>query len=115
MNLIIVSSLSCDEGLYFRDITMMAKEELDYSVLLEAQIEDVDYYFNLLKKHGWFDFVEDFVQPEWKEEGVRIDRRLQPEKPLLEINYPKTIKVDSIKCENTLNILGKLKGFKKWN
>jgi len=115
MNLIIVSSLSCDEGLYFRYITMMAKEELDYSVLLEAQKEDVDYYFNLLKKHGWFDFVEDFVQPEWKEEGVRIDRRLQPEKPLLEINYPKTIKVDSIKCENTLNILGKLKGFKKWN
>ena len=106
MNLIIVSSLSCDEGLYFRYITMMAKEELNYDILLEARKEDVDRYFNLLKKHGWFDFVDDFVQPEWKEEGVRIDK---------ELNYPKTIRVDNIRCENTLNILGQLKSFKKWN
>ena len=52
MNLIVVSSLSCDEGLYFRYITMIAKEELDLEILLEAQKQDVDYYFNLLKKHG---------------------------------------------------------------
>ena len=64
MNLIVVSSLSCDEGLYFRYITMIAKEELDLEILLEAQKQDVDYYFNLLKKHGWFDFVDDFVLPE---------------------------------------------------
>tara|TARA_Y100000593_G_C4215274_1_gene288888 strand:+ start:367 stop:687 length:321 start_codon:yes stop_codon:yes gene_type:complete len=106
MNLIVVSSLSCDEGLYFRYITMIAKQELSYDILLEAQKEDVDYYFNLLKKKGWFDFVDDFVQPEWREEGVRIDK---------ELNYPKTIQVDSIRCENTLNILGQLKGFEKWN
>lgn len=106
MNLIIVSSLSCDEGLYFRYVTMIAREELNYSILLEAQKEDVDYYFNLLKKKGWFDFVDDFVQPEWREEGVRIDK---------ELNYAKTIQVNNIKCENTLNILGQLKGFKKWN
>jgi len=85
---------------------MMAKEELDYTVLLEAQKEDVDHYFNLLKEHGWFDFVYDFVQPEWKVDGVRIDR---------ELNYSKTIQVDRIRCENTLNILGQLKGFQKWN
>lgn len=106
MNLIVVSSLSCDEGLYFRYITMMAKEELDYDVLLEAQKEDTDYYFNLLKKHGWFDFVDDFVQPEWGVEGVRIDK---------ELNYAKTIQVQGIRCENALNILGQLKGFEKWN
>ena len=92
MNLIIVSSLSCDEGLYFRYITMMAKEELSYDILLEASKEETDYYFNLLRKKGWFDFVDDFVLPEWAEEGVRIDR---------ELNYPKTIQVDSIRCENT--------------
>jgi len=115
MNLIIVSSLSYDEGLYFRYITMIAKEDLDYSVLLEARKEDIDHYFNLLKKHGWFDFVEDFVQPEWEEEGVRIDRRSESENPLLEVNYPKTIKVDNIRCENTLGILGRLKDFKRWN
>lgn len=102
MNLIVVSSLSCDEGLYFRHITMMAKEELDFDVLLEAQKNDVDHYFNTLKKHGWFDFVDDIVQPEHKEEGLRIDR---------ELNYPKTIQVDKIRCENTLNILGQIKTF----
>ncbi len=106
MNLIVISSLSCDEGLYFRYITMVAKQELDYDILLEAQKEDVDYYFKLLKRKGWFDFVDDFVLPEWREEGVRIDR---------ELNYPKTIQVDNIRCENTLNILGQLKGFEKWN
>jgi|TARA_Y100000310_G_scaffold267524_1_gene279549 hypothetical protein len=106
MNLIVVSSLSCDEGLYFRYITMIAKEELGYDILLEARKEDVDYYFELLKRKGWFDFVDDFVLPEWREEGVRIDK---------ELNYSRTIQVDSIKCENTLNILGQLKGFEKWN
>lgn len=106
MNLIVVSSLSCDEGLYFRYITMIAKQDLGYDILLEAQKEDIDYYFKLLKKKGWFDFVDDFVQPEWREDGVRIDK---------ELNYSRTIQVDSIKCENTLNILGQLKGFEKWN
>ena len=100
MNLIVVSSLSCDEGLYFRYITMIAKEELDLEILLEAQKQDVDYYFNLLKKHGWYDFVADFVQPEWNIDGVRIDK---------ELNYPKTIKVDKIMCENSLSILGQIK------
>lgn len=106
MNLIIVSDLSCDEGLYFRHVTMMAKTELDYDILLEAQKKNVDYYFKLLKKHGWFDFVDDFVQPEQKEEGVRIDK---------ELNYSRTIQVGSIRCENTLNILGQLKSFREWN
>ena len=47
--------------------------------------------------------MDDIVQPEHKEEGIRIDR---------ELNYPKTIKVDKIQCENTLNILGQLKTFR---
>jgi len=106
MNLIILSSLSYDEGLYFRHVTMIAKEELNYTVLLEAKKEDIDHYFILLKKYGWFDFVYDFVQPEWREEGVRIDK---------ELNYPRTIQVDNIRCENTLNILGQLKSFEEWD
>ena len=51
---------------------MIAKKELDYDVILESQKEDIDYYFNLLKRKGWFDFVDDFVQPEWNIDGVRI-------------------------------------------
>ena len=92
---------------------MMATEELNYDVLLEAQKEDIDYYFNLLKKKGWFDFVDDFVQPEWNEDGIRIDRRSQPKNPILELNYRKTIRVDSIRCENVLGILGQLKSLEK--
>lgn len=103
MNLIIVSSLSCDEGLYFRYITMIAKEELGFDVLLEARKEDVDHYFKTLKDHGWFDFVDDFIQSEHREEGIRVDR---------ELNYPKTIQVDKIRCENTLSIIGQVKSLK---
>ena len=104
MNLIVVSELTCNEGLYFRYISMMANKELDYDVLVEAQEEDVDFYFNLLKEKGWYDFVDDFVVPEWNVEGVRIDK---------ELNYPRTIQVPQIKCENTLNILGQLKSLKE--
>ena len=103
MNLIILSSLSYDEGLYFRYVTMMAKEELSYDILLEAQKEDVDYYFKLLKRKGWFDFVDDFVEPEWRLEGVRIDT---------ELNYPMTIRTDKIGCENALNLLGQMKSLR---
>ena len=66
----------------------------------EAQKEDVDKYFNLLREKGWYDFVDDFIVPEWNVDGVRIDKNL---------NYPRTIQVPQIKCENTLNILGQLK------
>jgi hypothetical protein len=83
---------------------MMAKTDLNYDILIEAQREDVDHYFNLLKTHGWFDFVDDFIEPELHLEGVRIDT---------EWNYPRTIKVPQIHCENTLSVLGQLKELKK--
>ena len=79
---------------------MMAKTELAYDVLVEAEKKDIDHYYNKLKKHGWHDFVDDYVQPEWRIEGVRLDT---------ELNYPKTIRVDCITCENTLNLLGQIK------
>ena len=40
MNLIVVSSLTCDEGLFFRYISMMAKTRLEYDVLIEAKKEE---------------------------------------------------------------------------
>jgi hypothetical protein len=92
---------------------MIAKHDLGYDILLESEKEDIDYYFKLLKEKGWFDFVDDFVQPEWREDGVRIDRRLQPKNPILELNYRTTIRVDGIRGENTLGILGQLKNIRK--
>ena len=62
MNLIITSKLSSDppsEGLYFRFLTMMAKKEINYDVVLESEQEKVDYYYNFLKQKGWFDFIDD--------------------------------------------------------
>ena len=100
MNLIVVSSLTCNEGLYFRYISMMAKTELGQDVLIEAEKEEIDYYYDLLKRRGWFDFVDDFIEPRHRLEGIRIDT---------EYNYPYTIKTSQIRCENTLSILGQLK------
>jgi len=102
MNLIVVTELTDNEGLYFRYITMMAKTELDYSILIEARKEDIDKCYKLLKKMGWFDFVDDFILPN-QEEGVRIDT---------ELNYPMTIQTPYIRCENTLNLLGQLKSLR---
>jgi len=83
---------------------MIASQELDYEILIEAQEKDVDHYFNLLRRKGWYDFVDDFVQPEWNIEGVRLDNQL---------NYARTIQVPHIRCENTLNILGQLKEMRR--
>jgi hypothetical protein len=78
---------------------MMAKHELKYDILIESQKSEIDKYYKLLKKRGWFDFVDDFILPN-EEDGVRID---------MELNYPKTILAPHIRCENSLNLLGQLK------
>jgi len=106
MNLIISCELSSDppsEGLYFRHVTMMAKKELDYCVVIESAKKDIDHYYKFLKGKGWLDFVDDFIIPEWKEEGVRIDTKNR---------YPLTIKVPYIRCENALNLLGQIKSIR---
>ena len=41
MNLIVVSSLTCDEGLFFRHISMMGKTEMGYDVLVESKKEEI--------------------------------------------------------------------------
>jgi len=100
MNLIVVSDLTCNEGLYYRHLTMIAKTELNYDVLIEAEENKIDYYYALLKSKGWFDFTDDFIEPRHREEGVRIDT---------ELSYAKTIKTDTICCENALNLIGQIK------
>ena len=100
MNLIVSSELTCDEGLFYRHITMVAKTELGHVNLIEAEKEEIDIYYKKLKQHGWFDFVDDFVLPEWGEEGIGLDK---------ELNYPLTICTPKIEGTNTLNILGQIK------
>jgi len=100
MNLIVVADLTYNEGLYYRHLTMIAKTELNYDVLIESNEDKIDHYYALLKRKGWFDFTDDFIEPRHNEEGVRIDT---------ELNYARTIRVDKICCENTLNLLGQIK------
>ena len=107
MNLIISANLSTDppsEGLYFRFLTMVAKQDLRYDVALEAEKETIDFYYHFLKARGWFDYVDDFVTPEDKEEGVRIDT---------ELTYPMTIKTRHIRCENVPNLMGQIKSLRE--
>ena len=69
MNLIISSELTSDppsEGLYFRYVTMVAKQDLDYSVVIETEKRNIDKYYRFLKIKGWYDYIEDFVIPEWE-------------------------------------------------
>lgn len=106
MNLIINASLSepPSESLYFRYLTLAAKSNLECDVLIESKRDMVDFYFNYFKKKGLMDYVSEIVIPEYRIEGVRIDT---------ELNYPKTILVKSISCENVLSLLGQVKFLKK--
>lgn len=105
-NLIISSYLSNDppsDGLCFRHLTMEAKYKLKYNVLLESEKKSIDECYKFLKEKGWFDFVDDFVLPEWREEGIRLDT---------ELNYPLTIQVKYIKFENVTLIVEQIKVLK---
>ena len=104
MNLIVVSNLTCDEGLYFRYITMLAKTDLDYDVVIESEKHEIDKYYSMLKSKGWYDFVDDFVLPEWRIDGVRLDS---------EMNFPRTVRTNKIDVLSVPNILGHLKYFRK--
>jgi hypothetical protein len=107
MNLIIASELTGDppsEGLYFRHLTMVAKKELFYDVVIESEKENIDIYYNFLKRKGWFDFVDDFVLPEWRIDGVRLDT---------ELSYPMTVRTKCIRCENTPSLLGQIKSLRE--
>ena len=103
MSLIIVSDLvnPPSEGLYFRHLTMVSSIDLFHEVLVEVEKEHEDIYYNYLKSKGLYDFVQEFIQPEWRVDGIRID---------IELNYPKTIKTNCIRYENVENLIKQVKG-----
>ena len=47
MNLIVISDMTYDEGLYFRFISMVSKKDLGMDVLVESEKEKINYYYNL--------------------------------------------------------------------
>ena len=92
------------DNLAIRYVTMEAKAGLNLSVLIEMEQDMKDLYYPYMKTLGLMDFVDQYVTPEEKEEGIRIDT---------ELRYPLTIKTQTIKFENTLSILGQIKSLQK--
>jgi len=102
MNLTIISDLvdHPSEPLYFRHFTMVSKLDFKHDILLECEKQNVDIYYKYLKKRGIYDFVDEIVLPEWKIEGIRVDK---------ELNYPATIKAQYIRYENVEILIKQLK------
>ena len=74
---------------------MTVKSYLGMDVLVEAQKEQIDYYYKLLKRKGLYDYVSEILPQDTKEEGVRLDT---------ELNYPLTVKTKNI-CVTNVNTL----------
>tara|TARA_B100000073_G_C23328926_1_gene409915 strand:- start:162 stop:491 length:330 start_codon:yes stop_codon:yes gene_type:complete len=107
MPLILSSDLVGDppsQNLAIRYVTLEAKTGLLMRVVLEVDQEYKDIYYKYTKQVGLMDFIDEYVTPEEKIDGIRIDSKLE---------YPKTIKVSSINFQNTLNILGQVKSLKE--
>ena len=100
MTLIVVSSLTTNEGLYFRYLTSVAKLHYGMDVIVEAQKEQIDYYYSILKRKGLYDFVSEIISPDIKEEGIRLDT---------EMNYPLTVTTQKISVINVSELINKIK------
>jgi len=100
MTLIVVSELTTNEGLYFRYLTSVAKLHYGMDVIVEAQKEQRDYFYSLLKEKGLYDFVSEIISPEIKEEGIRLDT---------EMNYPLTVTTQKISVINVSELINKIK------
>ena len=96
MNLIVVSHLTTNEGLYFRYLTMLTSTNLGLDILVESQQQQRDYYFNLLRKKGLYDYVMEIVTPEEREEGIRLDT---------EMNFPLSVTTETISVTNVMSLI----------
>lgn len=68
-------------------------------VLIEASQDLKDYYFYFLRPRGMIDFVEDFITPLEREDGIRIDT---------EHNYPRTVVTKKITLFNYKDIFSRV-------
>ena len=100
MTLIVVSALTTNEGLYFRYLTSVAKLHYDMDVIVEAQKEQIDLYYSMLKEEGLYDFVSEIISPDIKEEGIRLDT---------EMNFPLTVKTEKISVTNVVQLIAQIK------
>ena len=100
MTLIVVSALTTNEGLYFRYLTNVMRFDYSMDVIVEAQKEQIDYYYSIIKRKGLYDYVSEIIYPEIKEEGIRLDT---------EMNYPLTVTTQKISVINVSELINKIK------
>ena len=100
MTLIVVSALTTNEGLYFRYLSNVMRFDYSMDVIVEAQKEQIDYYYSVLKRKGLYDYVSEIIYPEIKEEGIRLDT---------EMNYPLTVTTEKICVTNVSNLIAQIK------
>ena len=93
MNLIISSGLiePPTEVFPFRHLTSTSKCDYKLNVLIESEQSMKDMYWFFIREKGMFDYIEDIITPEERENGIRID---------VEFNYPKTVVTKTIRFEN---------------
>ena len=98
MNLIILAGLSepPTESLPFRYLTSVSKCDYKLDVLIESEQIMKDSYWVFLRKTGMFDYIQDIITPEEKENGIRVD---------YELNYPKTVVTQKITLDNQEKLL----------
>ena len=102
VNLLVSAELSepPTEHLPFRDLTRVAKINLLLDVLVEVDQEMKDSYWYYMRKTVMFDFIEQMVTPEEKEDGIRVNT--------FNLSYPKTILANSIRIDNQRKILAQI-------
>lgn len=102
MNLIIKAEISepPTELLYFRYFSGVAREGLGLDCLVESPCGMKDMYYHYLSRQGCFDYVCEIITPEEREDGIRIDTRM---------DYPMTIITRSITGQNCLGLLGRVR------
>ena len=102
VNLLVAAELSepPTEHLQFRDLTRVAKINLLLDVLVEVDQEMKDSYWYYLRRTGMFDFIEQMVTPEEKEDGIRVNT--------FNSSYPKAILANSIRIDNQRKILAQI-------
>ena len=76
-------------------INKIYKSNLKINVLIEAQKDQIDYYYNILKKKGYYDFVADMLSIDEREAGVRLDTQY---------NYPSTVIAQEITSQNVISL-----------
>lgn len=88
------------ESLSVRHLTLVAKIDLSLDVILEVDPHLKDLYWSFGRPRGLFDAISQFVTPQEREEGIRID--LKP-------NYPLSIITDRITHVNYHNLMRQLR------